>query len=32
MGTQAREFSGVLEKPYAVQDLWAAVERALASG
>jgi len=30
MGTQAQEFSGVLEKPYAVQDLWAAVERALA--
>jgi len=30
MGNQAQEFSGVLEKPYDVQDLWLAVERALA--
>jgi len=30
MGTQAQEFSGVLPKPYDVQDLWNAVERALA--
>jgi len=30
MGDQAQEFSGVLEKPYDVQDLWTAVERALA--
>src|SRR3569623_1360580 len=30
MGNQAQEFSGVLEKPYDVQDLWSAVERALA--
>ena len=28
-GSEAREFSGVLEKPYAVQALWDAVEKAL---
>jgi CheY-like chemotaxis protein len=32
MGSQTQEFSGVLEKPYDVQDLWAAIERALAAG
>ena len=30
MDTPVKEFSGVLEKPYDVQDLWTAVERALA--
>ena len=32
MDTPVKEFSGVLEKPYDVQDLWTAVERALAGG
>jgi CheY-like chemotaxis protein len=28
-GTEAREFDGVLEKPYSVDELWEAVDRIL---